>query len=264
MTELAGKTALITGSTQGIGLGIARAFAAAGARVAVHGLEEPTDLCAGLMRAGAADAVFLPGDLRSADGAAKLMEGAAAWGGVDILVNNAGINHGRPLAEMPYGEWCEVLQINLSSAFLTMQAALPGMAARGYGRVINIASIHGMVGNPGKAAYAAAKAGMIGLSRVAAAEYAEAGDAASGGVTVNCICPGWVDTPLVAPMIAEREALLGTGREAAIADLLGEKQPTRRAIDPAEIGAMALWLCSKLAHNVTGTAMPIDGGWTAR
>lgn len=264
MADLAGKTALVTGSTQGIGLGIARAFAAAGARVAVHGLEEPEDLCADLEQRGAAEVAFFPGDLRGEAGVSRLMGAVADWGGADIVVNNAAVAHGKALADIPFNEWSEVLQVNLSAAFLTMQAALPVMATHGYGRVINIASIHGLVGNPGKAAYATAKAGMIGLSRVAAAEYAEAGDAATGGVTVNCICPGWVDTPLVAPMIEERQATLGVGRDAAIADLLGEKQPTRRAIDPAEIGAMALWLCSPLAHNVTGTALPIDGGWTAR
>jgi len=264
MMDLAERTALVTGSTQGVGLGIAQALAGAGARFAVHGLSEPAGLCADLVRLGAPEVVFLSGDLSRPEGAMDLMRAMFGWADIDILVNNAGINHIRVLADIPLAEWSNVLQINLTASFQTMQAALPGMVVRGYGRVINISSIHGLVGNPGKAAYAAAKAGMIGLSRVAAAEYAEAGTARSGGVTVNCICPGWVDTPAVAHMIAERQADLGTDREAAIADLLGEKQPTRRAIEPAEIGAMALWLCSPLAHNVTGTAMPLDGGWTAR
>ncbi len=192
------------------------------------------------------------------------------WGGgVDILVNNAGIQHtAPPLAEMPRETWAAILDVNLSAAFHTMQAAMPGMAERGYGRVVNIASVHGLVASVNKAPpYCAAKFGLVGgLSRVAALEYAAlGGQKAKGGVTVNCIAPGWTETAIIEPQVAARAALHGGGdRDAGIADLLAEKQPSRRTSDPTEIGALALWLCDPVAHNVTGTTIPVDGGWTAQ
>ncbi|MFV0514923.1 MAG: SDR family oxidoreductase [Jhaorihella sp.] len=192
------------------------------------------------------------------------MAAVAAWGGADILVNNAGIQHTAPLAEMPRQTWDSILGINLSAAFHTMQAALPLMAQRGYGRVINIASVHGLVASRDKAPYVAAKFGLVGLSRVAALEYAAAGSRAKGGVTVNCICPGWTETAIIEPQIVARADAFGGDREAGIADLLKEKQPSRRTSDPSEIGALALWLCNPVAHNITGTAIPVDGGWTAQ
>lgn len=267
MTDLGGRMALVTGSVQGIGLAIARALAGAGARIAVHGLADAAQAeaaCTALRQAGAPEARFFPGDLRVPGEIAALMAAVAGWGGADILVNNAGIQHTAPLADMPRESWDAILAVNLSAAFHTMQAALPGMAARGYGRVINIASVHGLVASVEKAPYVAAKHGLVGLSRVAALEYARAGDAASGGVTVNCICPGWTETEILAPQIAARAQHLGGGRDAAIADLLAEKQPSRRISDPAEIGALALWLCDRRAHNLTGAAIPVDGGWTAQ
>ena len=267
MTDLTGKTALITGSVQGIGLAIARALAGAGARIAVHGIAgdaQIEEVCSDLRSRGAPQADFFGGDLRNPDRIADLMAAVEAWGGADILVNNAGIQHTAPLAEMPRAVWDDVLAINLSAAFQTMQAALPGMAARGYGRVINIASVHGLVASRDKAPYVAAKFGLVGLSRVAALEYATAGNRASGGVTVNCICPGWTETAILDPQIAARAALHGGDRDAGIADLLSEKQPSQRMSDPAEIGALALWLCAPMAHNLTGTAIPVDGGWTAQ
>jgi len=165
---------------------------------------------------------------------------------------------------MPRETWDAILAVNLSAAFHIMQAALPVMAARGFGRVINIASVHGLVASKDKAPYVAAKFGLVGLSRVAALEYADQGSRDTGGVTVNCICPGWTETAIIEPQVAARAAQMGGDREAGIADLLSEKQPSKRLSDPSEIGALALWLCAPVAHNVTGTAIPVDGGWTAQ
>lgn len=267
MTDLTGKTALVTGSVQGIGLAIARALAGAGARIAVHGIAgdmQIEEACKDLQKAGAPQAEFFHGDLRNPDRIAELMSAVDAWGGADILVNNAGIQHTAPLADMPAQTWDSILAINLSAAFHTMQAAMPAMAERGYGRVINISSVHGLVASKFKAPYVAAKHGLIGLSKVAALEYAAQGDRSKGGVTVNCICPGWTNTAIIEPQIEERLPSFGGNREAALADLMKEKQPSLRGSDPSEIGALALWLCNPVAHNITGTAIPIDGGWTAQ
>ena len=267
MIDLAGRTALVTGSVQGIGLAIAEALAGAGARIALHGL--PGDAAQHearqrLRAAGAPDARVFDADLRDPGRIAELMAAVAAWGGADILVNNAGIQQTAPLPEVPAAMWDAILAVNLSAPFHTMQAALPEMARRGYGRVINIASVHGLVASVNKAPYVAAKHGLVGLSKVAALEYAAAGDPAKGGVTVNCICPGWTETALVGPQIMARAQAVGGDRAAGVAALLDEKQPSRRMSQPGEIGALALWLCAPLAHNVTGTAIPVDGGWTAQ
>lgn len=267
MTDLSGKTALVTGSVQGIGLAIATALAGAGARIAVHGLAGDAaqhDACEALRKAGAPEAEFFHGDLRDPDQIVELMAAVGAWGGVDILVNNAGIQQTAPLAEVPRATWDAILAVNLSACFHTMQAALPVMAERGYGRVVNIASVQGLIGSVNKAPYVAAKHGLVGLSKVAALEYAARGDREQGGITVNCICPGWTETALVGPQIMARAQQVGGDREAGIASLLAEKQPTQRMSDPAEHGALALWLCSPMAHNVTGAAIPVDGGWTAQ
>ena len=267
MTDLNGKTALITGSVQGIGLAIAESLAEAGARIAVHGIAgdaQVHEVCEHLRAKGSPQAEFFRGDLRHPDQIDEMMAAVEAWGGADILVNNAGIQHTAPLAEMPRDKWDAILQINLSSAFATMQKALPKMAERGYGRVINIASVHGLVASKDKAPYVAAKFGLVGLSRVAALEYASAGTRKAGGVTVNCICPGWTETAILGPQVEARAAAFGGDRDAGIADLLSEKQPSKRMSDPSEIGALALWLCAPIAHNVTGTAIPVDGGWTAQ
>ncbi|MBI1208047.1 MAG: SDR family oxidoreductase [Azospirillum sp.] len=264
---LEGRTALVTGSAQGIGLGIARALGSAGARVAVHGLATPLEAEAALAAvraAGAAEARFFDQDLRRPEAIDAMMDDLAAWGGPDILVNNAGIQKTVSLAEADRATWDAVLAINLSAAFHTMRRALPGMAARGYGRVINTASVHGLVASANKAPYVSAKFGLIGLSKVAALEYATAGSAASGGVTINCICPGWVETALIEPQIQARAAENGGDRLAGIAGLLSEKQPSRRISSPDEIGQVVLWLAHPIAHNITGIALPVDGGWTAQ
>jgi 3-hydroxybutyrate dehydrogenase len=267
MTELKGKTVLVTGAERGIGKGIARAFAAKGARIAAHGLagpEEALKLVAELRAAGSPDAAFFGGDLRDVSQIDALMGQVFAWSDLDILVNNAGIQHTAPLTDIAVDVWNDIIAVNLSAAFHTMRHALPRMARAGYGRVINIASVHGLVASVSKAPYVSAKFGLIGLSKAAALEYAAIGTAATGGVTINCICPGWVDTALVAPQIAERREQLGVSTEEAIEVMLAEKQPSRRLSSPEEIARLAVWLCAPEAHNITGTAIPIDGGWTAQ
>jgi 3-hydroxybutyrate dehydrogenase len=267
MTNLTGKTALVTGSVQGIGFEIAKALAGAGANIAVHGLADAAQAqaaCDALTEAGAPEVRFFAHDLSDPQAASDLVQEAVAWKPVDILVNNAGVQHTAALADMPLAMFQRIVTINLTAAFATMQAAMPAMAERGYGRVINIASVHGLVASVNKAPYVASKFGLVGMSRVAALEYATAGSRASGGVTVNCICPGWTETSILEPQINARAADHNGDRATAIADLLSEKQPSRRMSDPAEIGALALWLCDPVAHNLTGTAIPVDGGWTAQ
>jgi 3-hydroxybutyrate dehydrogenase len=262
---LTGRSALVTGSTSGIGLAIAGALAAAGARVAINGLGDDAqvrDAVARVDAAGAGGTRHFPADLRDPAAIDAMMRALADEGGPDILVNNAGIQHTAALAEMPAERWDAIIAVNLSAAFHAMRAALPGMAARGYGRVVNIASVHGLVASVHKAPYVAGKFGLVGLSKVAALEYAAAGDRASGGVTVNCICPGWVETPLIEPQIAARQ---GDGsRQDGVRALLAEKQPSLRMSLPEDIAALAVWLCRREAHNLTGAALPVDGGWTAQ
>jgi 3-hydroxybutyrate dehydrogenase len=265
--DLTGKTALVTGSERGIGRGIALELARGGARIAAHGLataEEARQLLAELRQAGSPEATFFGGDLRHLAQIEALMQQTFAWSRVDILVNNAGIQHTDPIENVAVEVWNDILAVNLSAAFHTMRHALPRMAAAGYGRVINIASVHGLVGSVQKSPYVAAKFGLVGLSKVAALEYASVGSAATGGVTINCICPGWVDTALVAPQIEARRTQLGISTEGAIDALLAEKQPSRRLSSPQEIARLVVFLCAPEAHNITGTAIPIDGGWTAQ
>jgi 3-hydroxybutyrate dehydrogenase len=266
-TPLAGRRALVTGSVQGIGLAIAQALARQGASIVLHGLAAPGQLQEArqaVLQAGAAQVDTLDHDLRDAAQVETMVAAALAGGPVDILVNNAGIQHTAPLADMPRRKWDDIIAINLSAAFDTMRLLLPGMAARGYGRVVNIASVHGLVASVQKAPYVAAKFGLVGMSRVAALEFASAGSRASGGVTVNCICPGWTETAIIQPQIDGRAQALRVPREDAIRDLLREKQPSLRTSLPEEIARVVTWLCEPAAHNLTGTAIPVDGGWTAQ
>ena len=263
---LQGRRALVTGSVQGIGLAIAEGLARQGCALVLHGLATPEQAEAArtaVLAAGAPSAEVLTHNLRDAEQVQALMEEALRQP-LDILVNNAGIQHTAPLADMPRAKWDDIIAINLSAVFDTMRLALPHMAERGYGRVINIASVHGLVASIHKAPYVAAKFGLVGMSRVAALEYAQAGDRASGGVTVNCICPGWTETAIIEPQIQARAAQLGSDRDSAIRDLLKEKQPSQRTSLPAEFARIVTWLCEPIAHNLTGAAIPVDGGWTAQ
>jgi len=263
---LQGRRALVTGSVQGIGLAIAQDLARAGCTLVLHGLATPEQVESArqsVLAAGAPAVQVCTHNLRDPAQVAALMHEVLDQP-LDILVNNAGIQHTAALADMPRDRWDDILAINLSACFDTMRLALPGMAARGYGRVVNIASVHGLVASVHKAPYVAAKFGLVGLSRVAALEYAQAGQRHSGGVTVNCICPGWTETAIIAPQIEARAHALGVDREAATRDLLREKQPTGRTSLPQEIARTVLWLCEPGAHNLTGVALPIDGGWTAQ
>ncbi len=261
------RTALVTGCTSGIGLAIAQALGAAGARVAINGLGSPEQIAEALEvveNAGAAEARYYGADLRDALAIDSMMAQVNGWSPLDIVVNCAGVQHTAPVAEMPVERWDALIAVNLSAAFHTLRLALPGMAERGYGRVINIASVHGLVASINKAPYVASKFGLIGLSKVAALEYASAGSRASGGVTINCLCPGWVETALIEPQIAARAAEFGNDRDAGIRELLREKQPSGRMSLPEEIAELVLWLCRPAAHNLTGAAIPVDGGWTTQ
>jgi 3-hydroxybutyrate dehydrogenase len=264
---LEGRTALVTGSVQGIGMAIARSLASAGARIAVHGLATQQEADAAVKtihKSGSPDARFFDADMRDPLAIDAMMDAVASWGGPDIVVNNAGIQRTVSIADATREIWDGIIAVNLSGAFHTMRRALPGMGQRGYGRVINIASVHGLVASVNKSPYVAAKFGLVGLSRVAALEYAASGARESGGVTINCICPGWTETAIIEPQISARAIELQSDRKTAIANLLAEKQPTQRTSQPEEIAALALWLSHPMAHNITGAAIPIDGGWTAQ
>lgn len=260
--SLKGKGAVITGSTSGIGLGIAQRLAAQGANIMLNGLGDPAEIertRASIERDFKVDVRFNAADM--SDGAAcaaLVMEAEEAFGSVDILVNNVGIQHVAVTEDFPVEKWQQVIDINLSSYFHTIHAALPGMKRRGWGRIINTASAHGLVASVNKAAYVAAKHGVIGLTKVVALENAES------HVTCNAICPGWVRTPLVEAQIRARAENEGKSIEEAARDLLGEKQPSKRFATPEEIGELAVFLCSEAAQNITGAALPVDGGWTAQ
>ena len=264
---LRGRTALVTGSTSGIGLAIAQRLAAAGCSVAVHGLGSPEQIAeatASVQAAGGGQSRHFDADLVDVAAIDQLMADVADWshGGVDILVNSAGIQHTALLPDMPTSRWDAILAINLSAAFHTMRHALPPMATRGYGRVINIASVHGLVASKQKAPYVASKFGLVGMSKVAALEYAAQGNRTTGGITVNFICPGWVETALIEPQIDAHRS--GGSRDDGVRALLAEKQPSLRMSLPDEIADLALFLCRREAHNLTGAAIPVDGGWTAQ
>jgi 3-hydroxybutyrate dehydrogenase len=262
MNVLRDCIAVITGSTSGIGLGIAEAFAAAGCRLVINGIAthaEAEMLANRLQQQHGVDVLFHPADLAHPDQCESLIrEAEARFGSVDILVNNAGIQHVAPTDGFPVDRWDAILAINLSAAFHTIRAALPGMQRRRQGRITNIASVHGLVASIHKAAYVAAKHGLIGLTKVVALENA------MNGITCNAICPGFVHTTLVQKQIDDRAAHSHLSIEEAERELLREKEPTGRFTSVEDIAALVLFLCSSAASNITGAAFPVDGGWTAQ
>ncbi|MWL86379.1 3-hydroxybutyrate dehydrogenase [Cupriavidus sp. SW-Y-13] len=258
MFTLQGKTALVTGSTSGIGLGIAQALAQAGANIVLNGFGDIDAALASITAIGA-KAIHHPADMRRPDEIAAMFTLAQErFGSVDIVVNNAGIQHVAPVEDFPVEKWDDILAINLSSAFHTTRLALPGMRASNWGRIVNIASVHGLVGSAGKSAYVAAKHGLVGLTKVTALE------AAGTGVTCNAICPGFVLTPLVAAQIDAIAQRDGITTEAAQARLLADKQPSGQFVTPEQLGNLVLMLCSPMGDQVRGAAWAMDGGWTAQ
>lgn len=255
---LKGKTALVTGSTSGIGLGMAKAMAKAGAQIVINGFGDHKQA---LQEIAAFDVkvLFHPADMRKPSEIEDMMQQAVnEFGRVDILINNAGIQHVSPIEEFPTDKWDDVIAVNLSSAFHTTRLALPGMRAANWGRIINIASVHGLVGSADKSAYVAAKHGLVGLTKVTALETA------TSGVTCNAICPGWVLTPLVQQQVDAKAAALHISNEEAKRQLLSEKEPSMQFTTPDELGELALFFCTQAAVNVTGVAWNMDGGWAAQ
>lgn len=262
MTELKGKHALVTGSTSGIGLGIARALARQGCHLTVNGLGEREailEMCAGLASEHEVEVVYSPADMREPSQIAQMIEEAVSrHGAIDILVNNAGIQHVAPIHEFPPHKWNEIIAINLSSAFHTIRAALPGMLDAGWGRIVNIASAHALRASPFKSAYVSAKHGMAGLTKTVALEVAEK------NITVNAICPGYVETLLVTGQIADTARARGITEREVVRDVMLAAQPTKALISIEQVAELALYLCSDAASAITGAMLPIDGGWTAK
>ena len=255
------KNAVVTGSTSGIGLGIARALAAEGARVMLNGFGDPAaieSLRAEIEGEYKVRCLHSPADMSKAGEIAAMMaEAEAQFGTVDILVNNAGIQRVSPIEDFPVEAWDAILAINLSSAFHTIRAAVPGMKRRKWGRIINTASAHSLVASPFKAAYVAAKHGIVGLTKTVALELATA------GVTANCISPGYVWTPLVERQIPDTMAARNLTREQVINDVVLAAQPTKQFVTVEQVAALAVYLCSDAAAQITGANLSMDGGWTA-
>jgi 3-hydroxybutyrate dehydrogenase len=255
---LKGKTALVTGSTSGIGLGIAHALAAQGANIVLNGFGDAQGPLAEIAAHGVA-VRYHGADMSKPAEIADMVEFAThEFGGVDILVNNAGIQHVARIENFPVERWDAIISINLSSAFHATRAVLPSMQAKNWGRIINVASVHGLVGSAEKSAYVAAKHGVIGLTKVTALENA------TSGVTCNAICPGWVLTPLVQKQVDAKAVAMGISNEDAKKALLGEKEPSMQFTTPQELGDLAVFFCSPAGNNVRGVAWNMDGGWVAQ
>lgn len=262
MPALNGKTALITGSTSGIGLGVARALAAQGADIVMNGFGDAAEIETirqGLEQDYNIRALYHGGDMSKGEEIRALCaEALKTFGTVDILVNNAGIQHVSPLEDFPEEKWDAIIAINLTSAFHTIKALLPGMRNSGWGRIINIASAHGLVASPFKSAYVAAKHGIVGLTKTAALETA------TDNITVNAICPGYVLTPLVENQIRDQAKAHKLPENEVVDKIILAPQPTKKFVEIDQIGALAVFLCGDAAQNITGTALPVDGAWTAR
>ena len=258
---LKGKTALVTGSTSGIGLAVARALAAEGANVTINGFGDKAAIeqeRSGIEKEYAVKALYSPADMtKPAEIAEMVRTTAQTFGSLDVLVNNAGIQHVAPIEEFPVEKWDQIIAINLSSAFHTIRAALPGMKARKWGRIINTASAHSLVASPFKVAYVSAKHGLAGLTKTVALELA------TFGVTCNCISPGYVWTPLVEKQIPDTAKARGMTEEQVKRDVLLAAQPTKEFVTVEEVADLAVYLCSDAAKSITGANLSIDGGWTA-
>ena len=255
---LRGKTALVTGSTSGIGLGIARSLARQGARILLNGFGDAEGPKAEVQALGVKVTYHGADMSKPADIEDMMKYAAAQFGRVDILVNNAGIQHVAKIEDFPPERWDAIIAINLSSAFHATRLALPAMKAANWGRIINVASVHGLVASAEKSAYVAAKHGIVGLTKVTALENA------TTGVTCNAICPGWVLTPLVQKQVDAKAAANGWTNEQATRALLGEKEPSMQFTTPEELGELAVFFCSPAANNVRGVAWNMDGGWAAQ
>jgi len=260
--SLRGKVAVVTGSTSGIGLGIARALARDGADILLNGFGAPDEieeLQGSLSRNHNVRVTYSDADMSKPSAIAQMIDRATQeLGAVDVLVNNAGIQFTAPVVDFPPEKWEAILAINLSAAFYATKAALPAMLASDWGRIINIASTHGLVASAEKAAYVAAKHGVIGFTKVVALETARS------GVTCNAICPGWVLTPLVEKQISDRAKCEKVSIDEAKIELLAEKQPSQEFATPEQLGALAVFLCSDAAAQMRGAALPVDGGWLAQ
>jgi 3-hydroxybutyrate dehydrogenase len=252
------KTALVTGSTSGIGLGIAKALARQGANIMLNGFGDVDAAKAEVAALGVRVGYHAADMSKPAEIEAMMAAAAAEFGRVDVLVNNAGIQHVAAIQDFPTERWDAIIAINLSSAFHTTRLALPAMQAAGWGRVINVASVHGLVASAQKSAYVAAKHGIVGLTKVTALETA------TTGVTCNAICPGWVLTPLVQKQVDAKAAALNVSNEEAKRLLLAEKEPSLQFTTPEELGELAVFFCSAAANNIRGVAWQMDGGWTAQ
>lgn len=256
------RTAIVTGSTSGIGLGIAEAFAGAGMNVMLNGFGDAIvidDIKAQLASKFGVKTAYHPADMTKPDQIADLVAAAESnFGQVDVVVNNAGIQHVAPIEEFPIEKWDAIIAINMSSAFHLTRLTFGSMKARQWGRIINIASAHGLVASPFKSAYVAAKHGVLGLTKTVALEGAE------HGVTCNAICPGYVKTPLVEKQIPDTAKARGITEEEVVRTVLLAAQPTKKFVTTEEIGALAVFLCSDAASSITGASIPVDGGWTAQ
>jgi 3-hydroxybutyrate dehydrogenase len=255
---LANKTALVTGSTSGIGLGIAKALARQGANIVLNGFGDVEGPKAEILALGV-QVAYHGADMSKPAEIEDMMKFAAErFGRVDILVNNAGIQHVARVEDFPVEKWDAIIAINLTSAFHASRLAIPSMRAANWGRIINVASVHGLVGSAEKSAYVAAKHGVVGLTKVTALENA------TSGVTCNAICPGWVLTPLVQKQVDAKAVALGVTNEEAKNVLLGEKEPSMQFTTPEELGELAVFFCSPAGNNVRGVAWNMDGGWVAQ
>ncbi len=256
------KTALITGSTSGIGLGIAQALAASGANVVMNGLGNAGDIekiRTGIEKDHGVRALYHDADMtKPAQIRDMCTKAASIFGAVDILVNNAGIQFVSPIQDFPEDKWNAILSINLTSAFHTIKGCVGGMRSKGWGRIINVASAHGLVASPFKSAYIAAKHGLVGLTKTVALETAK------DRITCNAICPGYVLTPLVEGQIRDQAKAHNLPEKEVVEKIMLDPQPTKKFVQIDDVAAMAVFLCSDAAQGITGTALPIDGGWTAR